>query len=278
MLRSKINLPVAKHAISLRFLKGKSTGFKKIAFFTIKDKPEVRLRGVHDLIDKLCPHYSYEAATKDATPPALKTRKRKRSYRSFGMNRGRRLDTQLTKTLDIFNKHLPPPAIFYDKKALNKTKDLTKSEKSFLSNRLYLPEMKFVWAWFEEKKIRPVATQVNVGNTVIGRATPIDLVGQDIQGRWVLFEFKDGHKQKFFHHTGKNMKPPFQHIQDSKFNQAHLQLLLGLLLFRSQFPSVTDAQMSPVHYIVRVDDVYIDSYELAPWALEGREKLSKMLS
>lgn len=269
MLRSKVTLPVSRH--ELVFRKVKLPGQRRLAqFITLKDKPQVNFKGAHRIIQELvAPKYNKKAATRDGTPPELKSRKYKKSAYKYGCNRGNRLDAQLTKTLEIFNKHLPPHSIFYDKASFGRYVGLGAAYKKWMWNKLYLPEMAYAWAWFEKMKLRPVATQVMVCNTAIGVATPIDMVCVDEKGRWVMMEWKNGSKHDFFHHTGNKMLPPFDSVSDSKYHQAHVQLLIGELLFRSTFGVAAD-KIAPVHWVVRVDHEYIDGWPLAEWAIKGK--------
>jgi hypothetical protein len=241
-----------------------------------------KYKGVHDAVESVfAKGYDYKKAIHDLTPPKVRARKQHGQRRKKpvaktakqGKSRGTRLDVQLTKTVDIYRKYQCSMEVFYDENALNAFKGkLTTTERSFLTNKLYLEEVKCIWKWCFVNKISPIATQLRVHSAYINRATEIDLVGVTERNEIILFECKRGFVNYHYKHNGM-LRYPYHKHHNHPYNQHQLQLFLNTVLFRDTFPKHQVA----MSYLFRVDENDFDAYPLDDWVVQPRDRAIAVL-
>lgn len=256
------------------------------------------------------PRYSYEGATHDTIishtfnstmghpsfdPPSGSGRRWHSKTLDVGrgraLRRGHRLDVAMQVTTGYFKKYKLSHDFFFSEAAR-----LTFAVENLPAKvRLYCdsisPEVAVCWKALAARSLSPVACQVVVGCTTLGRGTLIDMVCRDALGRFVVVELKSGFSTYYYKWTGNFMATPFESQTDCPFNQHQLQLLIGTELYRRSFwpnepfpVSPPDAQSklgTPVLIRIRVGEDgshHADTHELRPWSIKELPRALSRLS
>lgn len=89
--------------------------------------------------------------------------------------------------------------------------------------------------------------------------TAVDLICLDSLGNMVFVELKTGYRDVFTKPSGKFLRKPFAHVEDTPLNRARTQLLYAIALY------ATNHQLTPHGRVVHVDGVHdVVSFDMGP--------------
>jgi len=120
-----------------------------------------------------------------------------------------------------------------------------------------------------KRRIVPVFSEFIIFDECTGLATPIDIIGWDVDAEQIVgIEIKTGHTSQFNYASilGKaHFRDPMQHIPDSALNRAVTQLMLSMLIVARRYGIQVDRGL-----VLRPmsGKNMVQVYEMPPWALE----------
>lgn len=154
-----------------------------------------------------------------------------------GQQMGTLLDSQIEKTVTVYDKFQLPYEFFFDDdfRAAYKAKGVTARLKASCAKLLWSTAR--FWKLMRVKKLRPVVSQLVTGVEQWGFSTKPDVVCLDEHNKTVVLEVKWGYEGTYNHCTKVRMQEPFQTLSDCPFNQHMLQLYGTTVLYRANFPS-----------------------------------------
>ncbi len=247
-------------------------------------KGGIVLKGITKVLNKVFyPKYSYETATEGPSQivpdpsaqsivPHHTRRGRARKFASkAGLALGRKIDREITLTVNWFRQHSLPAAFFIDKKFRTRYVGATQ-EIRLACNRLAFHTRQF-WCLAVKLNFTPVRTQVPVGNTSLGLGTCVDVLALDSSGKTLILEIKHGFSSYLWRSTRHRMNAPFNLQTDCCANQFQLQLLLTTLLYKNEFPAVSVAGS----WVIRCHSEGCDVYHLRPWACQNAAAMLETL-
>jgi hypothetical protein len=221
------------------------------------------LRGVLNVLkSNFYPTYSYEAAKLGPTHRLAAGVKKIKG----GQGTGRKLDRMVSHSILLLRKYGIPMESLWDRKAY-----LAASKRiALVTHRKWLKEMfnsKYIqsfWLEMQDKKLRPMSTQVAVRHKTRGIGTMADLVCLDAKGAHRVIELKTGFEAYHHKHTATKMKAPFHKQTDSPFNQHQLQLAATSVMYQQTFPQLKIG--APL--LLRFHSSGVETILLTDWAEE----------
>ena len=206
------------------------------------------VRGVTDVVRSLFfPEYNYGEAKRGQgrrrpsdVPAPKKTQ--------IGRSRGRRVDREISESLDLMHKYNIEPEWMLDLRVYEKqmlSLDTEPADRAKLDNLAHHAHefTKRFWEIMVKNQWVPLRGQGNCASSSARLGTAVDAVVAHRRSprKHILIEIKCGYYTYLFKHCGM-MKSPLDMFCDSPLNQFHVQLLCTKILYERTYVRQNDLQ------------------------------------
>jgi hypothetical protein len=168
--------------------------------------------------------------------------------RAIGFERGRKVDDQISRAMDVMAAcHLEPAWMVEPKKY---TRQWRKVNFTSVKDETWIKSLvnnmhPFTQTFFKLMVSRdwlPYSGQMLCASNMARLGTAIDavVVARSAPRTHILLELKSGYYKYLFRHCGR-MNAPFTHLTDCPLNQFYLQLAVGRLLYGRTYPNQKQA-------------------------------------
>ncbi len=190
-----------------------------------------------------------------------------------GMKRGNKLDYQIHRSI-LFSRQYDIPPVAFVNSIKRKQQGIPEGTReklermigSFTDNTLHF------WQMCVVKQLRPVCSQLTVGDVEANLATRVDVVCEDHMKNSVLIENKTGYTT-YYHDACGPMQTPCTRRNDSPYHQHQMQLAMTVLLYLQTYPWRSTVSS----FVWRYDHSGVTEYPLDDHAIEDATKLMQII-
>lgn len=234
----------------------------KDGYFSVRNRPGEKLRGVHPVMETLLPYDAKELAKRNPKPAHSRSTKKGTSDAVIGWVRDGQRDSRGCYTGINSEKH----GTIVDEQI--SAYAVTRGDKRIaFENREDLDACTHgLIRRFREENLTPIASQIITGDLSVGMATRCDILCTDSHRNGVIVEVKaTKHTNNAWYEASvDNMRSPLNSVPYSARNRDLLQLLITVMLMERGKAKVKVDR----YFLIRASANVTTIYQPEPWCLD----------